>query len=310
MSVRLPNPLRKGSTIGLICPAGGFNDYTEVKRAFRYLTKMGYKVEIGNSVVNKKTVYQYLSGDDEARLFDLMGFWLDTSIDAIFCLKGGYGSLRLLKKINFEALKKVKKIILGFSDITVLLLALYAKTNQITFHGPLVGAHFLKRNYIPSDKRSAKHMFNILKDPAYKFSYNSKDDGVVLHPGKATGHLIGGNLTSICSMLGTDYLPDFKNSILFLEDCNEHKYTIDRMLMQMNNAGLLKGVAGIVFGSFYNSGFTSKKQVAKLLRDVVHDFNIPMIYYFPCGHGSQNYTLPIGRKVMLDADKLTLKSVD
>lgn len=310
MTARFPNPLKKGSTIGLICPAGGFKDYRYVRRAFRYLTKLGYKVEIGNSVVYSRKAYTYLSGDDEARLSDLLTFWFDTNVDAIFCLKGGYGSLRLLNKINFTSLRKVKKIILGFSDITVLLLSIYAKTNQITFHGPLLGAHFLNRDLTPVDKQSAKHIFNILQDPLFGFSYNSKKQGIVIHPGKAKGTLIGGNLTSICSMLGTDYLPSFKNAILFLEDCNEHKYTIDRMLTQLNNAGLLKEVSGIVFGSFYNSGFTSRKQVAKLVRDIVQDFNIPMIYYFPCGHGLQNFTLPIGRKVMLDADKLTLKSID
>lgn len=310
MLIRYPRPLHNKSTVGLICPAGGFEDYKPIVLASRYLKKLGYKVKLGDSLVNSKKSYKYLSGDDESRVADLLDFWFDKSVDAVFCLKGGFGSLRLIDKIDFAALKRVKKIFIGFSDVTVLLLAIYSKTNLITFHGPMLGADFLNNKVVPKDGSSATKMFRLLHDQKFNFSYSTKNEGIVIYPGVAKGHLIGGNLTSICSMIGTNYLPDFKGSILFLEDINEEPYTIDRMITQFSLAGLLKKVSGIIFASFHNSGFRSRRQVARLLRDKVSDYKIPVVYYFPSGHGSKNHTLPIGRKVLLDADRLVLKAVD
>ena len=308
MLSRFPRALANNSTIGLICPAGGFEDYKPIVLASRYLKKHGYKVKLGDSLVNSKKSYKYLSGSDEERLGDLLGFWFDKDVDAIFCLKGGYGSLRLLNKINFNKIKDIKKIFLGFSDITVLLTALYAKTNMITFHSPMLGADFLHRNLSPKDKISAKYMFNMLRDPSLKFSYSSKDEGVTINPGKTSGYLLGGNLTSLCSMIGTGYLPDFRDSILFLEDVNEEPYTVDRMITQLAMTGIFNRVTGVIFTSFNNSGFRSRGQVSALIRDKLAKYKFPVIYYFPSGHGAKNYILPIGRRVLFDADNRSLSS--
>lgn len=306
MLSRFPHPLVNNSTIGLICPAGGFEDYKPIVLASRYLKKHGYKVKLGDSLLNLQKSYKYLSGSDEERLGDLLDFWFDKTVDAIFCLKGGYGSLRLLNKIDFNKLKNIKKIFLGFSDITVLLLAMYSRTNMITFHAPMLGADFLKKNLTPKDKSSEMCMFNMLRDPAFKFSYSSKDEGITINPGKTSGYLLGGNLTSLCSMIGTGYFPDFRDSVLFLEDVNEEPYTIDRMLTQLIMSGIFNKVTGVIFTSFNNSGFKSKKQVATLIKDKMTRYKIPIIYYFPSGHGAKNYILPIGRKVFFDADNKSL----
>lgn len=310
MQPRFPDALKKGSTVGLICPSGGFDDYRPVKKALKYLKELGYNPRPGSSLINSKKFYKYLAGDDKDRLQDFLDFWFDKDVHAIFCLKGGYGSMRLLEHIDFNKLMRHKKILIGFSDVTALLLAVYAKTRLITFHGPMLGADFIGKKLKPKDQASERSMFKLISDPYFRFSYNSKEEGYVINPGVTHGYLIGGNLTLICSLVGTEYLPDFKNTILFLEDINEEPYTIDRMLTQLKYAGILDKLRGMVICSFYNSGFKSRKHVAKLMKDRLGAYKVPIIYYFPCGHGSKNFTLPIGRKVFLDADRLLLRSLD
>ncbi len=304
-----PKPLRKNSTIGLICPAGGFVDYKPVGLVVNYLHKLGYKVKLGKSIITPANSYKYLSGSDENRLLDLHSFFCDNTIDAIFCLRGGYGSLRIVEDIDYKLIKKNKKLFLGFSDITILLLAFYSKAGLVTFHGPLLGIDFLNRKLNPKNKKSANNMWKLLRESRYKFSYSNRSSGYVIYPGKCSGPLLGGNLTDICAMLGSRLLPSFKNSILFLEDCYEEPYRIDRLLMQLKNAGIFKEVSGLVFSGFYNCKFKSKNQIVSLLKDKISDCNIPAIFDFPIGHDLKNYTVPIGVNVTLDADRIALYSV-
>ena len=301
MFLNLPPPLKSSSTIGLICPGGGFDDYKPIKRATKFLRKLGYKVKLGKALISDKKLYKYLSGSDKERIKDLENLWLDKSVDAIFCLKGGYGSLRLIKQINFHNLK-AKKIFLGFSDITVLLLSIYARLKLTTFHGPLIGSKSI-------DKKSLNYLFKLLTKKDFNFSYSFKKTGTVISHGKAAGRLIGGNLTSICSMLGSALLPDFKNSILFLEDYNEEPYKIDRLLTQLENSNLLKQVKGLVFGSFKDCGFQNTKDLIHLIKDKFAKYKIPIVCNFPCGHQMQNWTLPIGKKACLESSNLLFKYI-
>lgn len=304
-----PKPLRKNSTIGLICPAGGFVDYKPVDLVVNYLYKLGYKVKLGKSIITPVNSYEYLSASDENRLLDLHNFFCDNTIDAIFCLRGGYGSLRIVEDIDYKLIKRNKKLFLGFSDITILLLAFYSRAGLLTFHGPLLGINFLNKNRNPKNKKSADNLWKLLQDPKYNFSYFNRSNGYVIYPGKCRGNLLGGNLTDICAMLGSGLLPSFKNSILFLEDCYEEPYRIDRLLMQLKNAGIFKEVNGLVFSSFYKCKFKSNNQIASLLKDMIADCNIPTILNFPIGHDLKNYTVPIGTNVVLDADNIALYSV-
>lgn len=307
MSPIFPKSLKSNSTIGLICPAGGFVNYKPIKLVIRYLKLKGYKVRLGKSLISSKSEYKYLSGGDSGRLSDLHNFFKDKNIDAIFCLRGGYGSLRLLRDIDFKLIKKSKKIILGFSDITVLLLSIFAKTNLITFHGPLLGAKFLNDHLKSKDKKSELYFWNLLSKDKFRFSYSYESK--IIHPGKASGRLLGGNLTDICSMLGSGgYLPDFKGAILFLEDCYEEPYRIDRLLTQLDLAGIFKKVNGLIFSNFYKCKFKSDREIVRLLKDKVKKYKIPVIYDFPIGHSLKNYTVPIGMPCVLDASAGTLKS--
>lgn len=250
-----------------------------------------------------------MSGLKKNRLDDFINFWSSKNIDAIFCLRGGYGSLQLLNEIDFNLIKKHKKILLGFSDITVLLLAIYAKTKLVTFHGPMLGYKFIDSKLNPKDKSTKYNLWKLLTNPCFSFSYSIKSSSITINHGKAVGNLLGGNLTDICSMLGSNYLPDFKDSILFLEDCNEEPYKIDRMLTQLDNAGIFKVLKGILFCSFENCNFKSKKELAKLVNNIVGRYKIPTICGFPIGHGLKNYIVPIGKKVLLDTKKRILKAL-
>lgn len=309
MKLQLPTPLKKNSTIGLICPGSGFDDYKPIKSVIKYLNNLGYKTRLGRSIYSNSrsnNVYKYLSASDQKRLSDLYDFWNDKNIDAIFCLKGGYGTLRLLDCIDFNLLKNKNKVLLGFSDITILLLTFYKMLNLLTFHGPLLGSNFLNKNSYPIEPNSANYIWELLQNKKFYFSYQCKC--VVISKGKAEGPLIGGNLTSICSMLGSAFLPDFKDKILFLEDYNEEPYKIDRLLTQLNNAKLFTKINGLVVGKFFKSKFRNNNDVIKLLRDKISHYNIPIIYGFPIGHGKENYIVPIGLNVMLDANNCILRS--
>ena len=296
----LPKPLSVNSTIGLVCLAGGFDDYKTINQVIKYLSRLGYKVKLGKSIVPSEGFYKYLSGPDSKRINDLISFWCDKNVDAIFCLRGGYGTLRLLQDIDFNLIKKYKKIIIGFSDITVLLLSIFTKTSLITFHGPMLG--------IKQEQNSIKKMLSLLHNPKFHFSYQNKSNGITIHKGKAYGKLIGGNLSNICSMLESGYLPNVKDAILFLEDCNEEPYKIDRLLTQLENAKIFKQVSGLIFSSFYKCKFKNEKEIITLIKNKTSNLKIPIIYNFPIGHGKNNFAVPIGMKVMLDADNKTLKS--
>ena len=213
-----------------------------------------------------------------------------------------------MKELDFRKFKKSKKIIVGFSDITVLLLAIYAKINLITFHGPLLGIKFINKNLMPKDKASESKMWKLLANQKFNFSY-SYGKGKTIYPGKANGNLIGGNLTDICSMIGSGFLPDFKNTILFLEDCYEEPYKIDRFLTQLDNANVFKKIKGLIFSNFMKCKFKNGKEVIELIKDRVGNYKVPTIYTFPIGHTLKNYTVPIGQKVVLDASNLTLRTL-
>ena len=307
MSLNLPKPIKNNSTIGLLCPAGGFDDYKPIKLVIKYLKSIGYKVKTGKHLLSSKKDYKYLSGTDKQRLSDFMSLWADKDVDAIFCLRGGYGSLRLINDIDFNVIRKNKKIILGFSDITVLLLAIFAKTNLVTFHGPLLGYSFLKGKPRGDTLCSIETIWKVLRNPQFQFAYEA--NSVVVYPGRVEGTLLGGNLTDICSMIGSGFLPSFKDSILFLEDVYEEPYRIDRLLTQLLNAKIFNQAKALIFSSFEKCKFGSKKDIVKLINDRVGNLNKPIVFNLPVGHGAKNYVVPIGRKVLLDTNNLILKSI-
>ena len=239
-----PRALRQGDLIGLISPASPIADTSRIDRAVRYLESLGYRVRLGHHVTAS---YGYLAGTDRDRAADLHTMFADRSVRAIFSIRGGYGTPRLLESLDYRLIRNNPKIFVGYSDITALELAIWRKTGLVTFHGPMAGV----------DLAGAPDPFT--EEMFWGMLCSKKKRGAIALPngplhslraGKASGRLLGGNLALVVSMLGTPYQPDFRETILFLEDITEEPYRIDRMLTQLRNAGILRRSAAILTGHF------------------------------------------------------------
>ena len=287
-----PPRLRQGDRIGIISPAGPVSE-SDLQPGLRMLTSSGFKVCLAPHVYN---TIGYLAGEDEVRLKDLHDMFLDPSIKAIFCARGGYGSLRLLDKIHYDLIKDNPKVIVGYSDITALFLAIYEKTGLITFHGPMV------RDLTKNNGRNWDNLRRVLSSTK-SLELNMTDTSVHI-PGKAKGSLIGGNLSLISHLVGTPFLPTLDGCILFIEDRGEPVYRLDRMLAHLDLSGHLKQLSGLITGQFEECGDTAA--INGLLMDTVSELNIPLATGFGVGHGQKNLTLPLGIKTELDTERMTL----
>jgi muramoyltetrapeptide carboxypeptidase len=291
-----PPRLRKGENIGIIAPAGPV-DPSELEPAIGLLESFGHRTVLANQVYDKRG---YLAGDDEARLRALHGMFEDETIKAILCARGGYGTLRILDRIDVDLIRDHPKIIVGYSDITALLLAIYKRTGLITFHGPVV------KEFPKNQGKNLRSIFELVRgDSLTRFDLTN---GQALKQGKGTGILLGGNLSLISSLVGTPFLPSFKGAILFLEERDEPLYRIDRMLTHLRLSGVFDGIHGFVAGHFKECGDTNA--LNELLLDAVADQNIPVMTGLPVGHGQENMTLPIGLAASLNTDQMALSFVE
>lgn len=301
-----PKKIQPGDTIGIISPAGAVKDDSKWRIAVNFLESLGYKVKISTNAKNKKA---YLAGNDEDRLFDLMSFFEDAEIKAIFCSRGGYGTYRLLSKINYEKIKNNPKIFVGYSDITALLLNFMEKSGIITFHGPLAISDFGTLNI---NNYTANQFFNILENNIkIPYSFSNLVDYECIIPGKTEGKLIAGNLTVLLGLLGTPYFPDLKNKILLLEDVGEPLYKIDRMLMQLKLAGIFEQISGLLFGEFTSITPSENPEVDKIspkdiIKEIIKDINIPVGYGFSASHADLKSTLPLGVKYHFNSEDFQL----
>ncbi|MBK7104278.1 MAG: LD-carboxypeptidase [Ignavibacteriae bacterium] len=307
------NKLNFGDTIGLISPASYIND-KQLNEAIYNLENLGFKIKYNPAVKDK---YGYLAGSDSARAEDFNKMILEDEVKAIVAVRGGYGCARMLKFIDYEAIKKNPKIIIGYSDITSLLYAIYKKTGLVCFHGPVGTSTF--------NDYSLEHLKNIFLEPKenYKMknSYSDENQIEIINNGICEGELVGGNLSIVVSMIGTEYDIDTKGKIIFLEEIGEEPYRIDRMLTQMKQSGKFKNCAGIALGVFKNCDvkkedpeFENSLTLQQVFKDVLGDLKIPVIYGLSFGHIENKFTLPFGVKASLNTfDKsLTLleKSVE
>jgi muramoyltetrapeptide carboxypeptidase len=284
-----PPRLKPGDTIGVVAPAGPF-ERRLFSQGVSMLESMGFQIRVPDEIFQKTG---YLAGDDAHRAGLVNRLFNDPGIDAIVCARGGFGSLRILPRLNFDAIRKNPKIFMGFSDITALLTTITQRSGLVSFHGPVVttlaGALKNTRNSLLAAISSAT---------ALEIRAAS---GVVIQAGRARGPVIGGNLTTLCHLLGTPYQPGFKNHILLLEDQGEALYRIDRMVFQMKLAGCFEGIAGLMLGSFKGCG--SLDGVFQVFETHFKDISAPILAGFDVGHGKQNLTIPFGLNATLDAGK-------
>jgi len=287
-----PPRLKKGDRIGIIAPAGPV-DESDLQPGLELLESSGFNVRLAPHVYDRK---DYLAGKDEARLGDLHAMLQDDEIKAVMCARGGYGSLRLLDGIRYDLIRERPKIIAGYSDITALLMAIHTRTGLITFHGPMV------RGLANNDRINWESLLKLISsDQPAEMDLN---ECTVLLPGKASGPLIGGNLSLICHLLDTPYLPSLEGCVLFIEDRGESSYRLDRMLTHLALTGKLKGISGLIAGQFEECG--DEENIHILLSSIMSELGIPLVAGFPVGHGQKNIALPLGLTAKLDTERMTL----
>lgn len=287
-----PPPLRPGDTIAVIAPAGPVNS-AEIQPGMDLLTASGFEVVPGDHLYDHQ---DYLAGHDADRLADLHAMLRNQRVRAVICARGGYGIHRLLDRIDFRFFRKHPKILVGYSDITALLLSIHKKTGLVTFHGPMV------KDLFKNGHRNLQALLDLIsrgRTPSVDLA-----KAKVLKPGRAEGKLVGGNLSLITHLVGTRFMPDLKGAILFVEDKGEAPYRIDRMLTHLRLSGRLKGVSALLVGQFDDCG--DPAQIDELFVDALGGQNIPIVSGLPFGHGEVNMALPIGLPATLDTGKLTL----
>jgi muramoyltetrapeptide carboxypeptidase len=288
-----PQRLHPGDTIGIAAPASPF-DQEAFEGGIAVLESMGYRVKIPENLFSK---HGYLAGSDVERSSQLMKLFEDETVGAIFCVRGGFGSMRLLPLLDFETIRAQPKILIGFSDITALLAAIYSRCSVVTFHGPLV------TTLNETSEKTCSGLVDAVGSSMPLALKPSKP--MILNPGKVSGPVLGGNLTSLCHLVGTPYEPRFDGHLLFLEDRGEAPYRIDRMLSQLSLGGHLDGVAGVILGSFLDCG--SLEDVHTIVTEAFRHRGVPILAGFDLGHGTDNLTLPIGIKAELDTEDASLR---
>jgi muramoyltetrapeptide carboxypeptidase len=298
-------PLKLGSRIGLVAPAGPLLERDDLARGQELCRALGWQPVLFPNAGRK---YGYLAGGDDERLADLNAALRDDSLDAVWCLRGGYGMTRILPAVDFAAAARHPKVILGYSDITALLVGLHVATGLVGFHGPIARASLGPFSRWHLDRVvtsvSAAGRLGRLAPPG-DVLVSSENRIVTLHGGRAEGPLMGGNLTLLQCLVGTPWFPDLAGALLFFEDVGEDLYRVDRMLAQLRTIGALGQVAGVIVGRFTEmdrGGDDGALGFDEVLATYLEPLGVPVAYGFPIGHIDQQWTMPIGVRARLDAD--------
>jgi muramoyltetrapeptide carboxypeptidase len=296
--MRLPPPLSAGSRVALVAPSGPLRGEVDVRRAIDTTRSLGWAPVIGKHVSERQF---YFAGSDDHRLADLNDAINDESIDGIWCIRGGYGSMRLLDGLDYDAWRRRPRTLIGYSDITALHLAIGGQTGLITFHGPTARAELTAFSSAMLRRAACDRESYCLHAP----------ESETLRSGRARGRLVGGNLALVASLMGTPCAASLEGAILFLEDVNESVYRIDRMLTQLRLSGELGRVAALAFGQFTEipadaTSDDDARPLSDLLREVANQCGVPCVANIPVGHIGDQWTLPIGAMAELDADVKSL----
>lgn len=310
-----PPALRPGDTIGIITPGTYVSDPDRLALVSRTLEHFGLRMKLGKNT--GKRMGDYGASVDE-RLDDLHAMFRDREVRGIFCLRGGYGAMHLLDRIDYDLIRREPKVFLGYSDITALHLAIHRRTGLVTFHGPVVLSRFT--DYTQAHFRRAlfdRKPLGALTNPPETNTLRPAHSLRTIVPGTATGRLTGGNLSLIAATLGTPYEIETDGKLLFLEDVDEEPYAIDRMLTQLRLAGKFDNVAGVVFGECencrprdYKPSSVSPYSLGETLDNILGGLRVPVLYGLTIGHTDDQLTLPLGVRSTLDVGKGTLEVVE
>jgi muramoyltetrapeptide carboxypeptidase len=308
-----PRRLAAGNTIGLVAPAGPSADDESVRFSIELLESFGFRVRHGKHVFERD---QYLAGDDRDRAADVNAMFADDDIDAIFTLRGGYGTQRILPLLDYDVIRANPKVFIGSSDITGILIAMFEQTGLVGFHGPSAGGNYSdyaleewrKVLWQPAERTRIAAAPPIEARPGL---VERKNRVTRFASGSGEGRLIGGNLTLVSTLMGTPYEPDFRDRIIFLEDVNEAPYRIDRMLTQLWLAGKLQEAAGIAFGKFTKTEDDGNTfSIEEIIQRRCGSLGIPVVGGLMIGHIADKTTVPMGIQARLDADAGTLELLE
>lgn len=312
--VRKPPRLREGDTVGLVAPAMFSDDAGEVENIKRTISDIGLNPKVSENVTSR---YGYLAGTDQQRAKALNAMYADKSVRAVFAVHGGWGSARILPLLDWSLIRANPKLLIGSSDITALHLAIAARANFPTIHGP--------NSFYSWQELSLDSLRQIAFDggtPTFTSPYVNQNEATApdrwrvttIRKGKASGKLLGGNLSVLAALVGTPWLPDFDGAILFLEEAGEAEYRIDRMMTQLGQAGILGRVAGVVFGQCTRcttdipgyAGFT----IPEVLRQYLEPLGVPAFSGANIGHVANQFCLPVGVRVEIDAHAGSIRMLE
>jgi muramoyltetrapeptide carboxypeptidase len=304
-----PPRLQSGDLVGLIAP-GGYTSDASIQKAVQHIEALGFRVKEGNYL---REVWGNYGGTVAARIADLHGMFRDPEVKAIWAIRGGSGCISLLKHLDFELMRKHPKILLGYSDITALHLAIHRHAGLVTFHGPVASS-------TPSEY-SNEHMLAVLTDPRARYTIPMSAENArraqqepqyavrTVHGGVATGPLLGGNLSLVSALAGTPYAADFTESLLFIEEVNEEPYRIDRWMTQLDLAVGLDKAAGVMIGICENcgpQGNGSSLTLDETLDVHLQPLHVPAVSGYSFGHIRNQFTIPVGVRATLDTERQTI----
>lgn len=303
-----PPGLKSGDKLAIVAP-GSYISQEELQESIKNLNQLGFEVEYSGKILLQNG---YFAGTDKERADDLMKMFSDKSIKGIVCARGGYGCARILPILNYDLIRENPKVLIGYSDITALLYGIYQKTGLISFHGPVGVSTF--NDY--SVNNFNKVLMNPKRTSLFINSTSSDDENVygvtTIVKGKGKGRLVGGNLSIMVSLIGTEFDVDYSNKVIFIEEIGEEPYRIDRMLTQMIQAGKFTNAAGVMMGIFRkcevkreDASFSKSFNLMEVLKDRLNGLKIPVVYGMSFGHVKDKFTIPFGALAELYADQQT-----
>ena len=299
----LPNRLKEGDTIGLVTPGSSVTP-EQLAECITKLAELGFRTSHNETVLSE---YGYFAGPDQERADELMEMFAREDVDGIWCVRGGYGSIRILDMLDYDLIRQNPKVFIGYSDITALLTSIYQETGLVTFHGPVGTSDF--------NRFSLKSIRKVILEPqeSYKYPYkreketrdNPEYDRYTITGGEAEGELIGGNISVLDSIIGTRFEPDFENKVVYLEDVGEKTYRIDKMVYHLLSGTNLKKAAGIVMGACDECNINEEPALSLkvALDDLLKPLGIPVSYGLSFGHIKRMVTIPTGVRAAMNADR-------